>query len=755
MRYLRSSFGAHLSREPPGLFRPGWFSAGFNFCHTPFLASRSIFSSASPGSPAAQAALISSMNTLQQSIAALSTHLLPAAAASRVAPASRTAPALTSSEQPNQQLLQGAFSLAEARPGSSQGQPYVPAHAHVSARLRSKILQGQNINLVSMLLPSPVVDRQVATSSDFTAVFRTADPRLSRDLAIGEFVAAFGVYRDVICSVYPERRVELDSYLALTADLNLKYGRSLFYQYHKAFSSKAASVRTQSGVFLNWFVLDTELLVMLTHATPFFSCSAVGHRSALCPTIPLSRPRPLPQPARSTVNNPPTDRYGRKVEVFNDKPICNNFNRSRLILDLSAPHCGPHPSINSLIPKTPFSLSYASVDHAISLIKTAGRNAWLAKADISDAFKIMPVHPSQWHLLGAKWDGAFYFAVRLSFGCRSSPSLFDNLSEALCWVLLNVIRIPAVLHLLDDFLLVDAPSPSPGTSLARLRQLFLRVGVPLSEEKTVGPATRLEFLGITLDSDLMIASLPEDKLARIREFSQAYVSAEFVSKRQLLSLLGHLNFAIRIIPQGRSFISRLLDLANSVPSLLDRVSLDDGCRSDLVFWSKLLSEWNGISFFYDDVVLSADSLRFFTDAAPSSGFGGFFQGCWFADKWPPSFPQTESSAFYEIIPIAAACCLWGHLWRRKRISARCNNLAMVEAINKGRSSVKSIMPYIRRITWQSVTENFILSARHVPGHSNLIADALSRSKFQVFRRLCPSAESSPIQCLDLEDLALH
>ncbi|XP_014832845.1 PREDICTED: uncharacterized protein LOC106910690 [Poecilia mexicana] len=246
--------------------------------------------------------------------------------------------------------------------------------------------------------------------------------------------------------------------------------------------------------------------------------------------------------------------------------------KKRLILDLSAPHSGPHASINSLIPKPPFSLFYASVDHAISLIKTAGRRAWLAKADITDAFKIMPVHPSQWHLLGARWEGKYYFFVRLTFGCRSSPHLFNTLSEALCWILLNVSRLPSVLHLLDDFLLIDSPS-SPPTSLQTLKDLFLRVGVPLSREKTLGPSTKLEFLGINLDSDQMLASLPEDKLARIRQISRSHLSSSVLSKRVLLSLLGHLNFAMRIIPQGRSFISRLLDLANSVPHLLDQVSL--------------------------------------------------------------------------------------------------------------------------------------------------------------------------------------
>lgn len=428
--------------------------------------------------------------------------------------------------------------------------------------------------------------------------------------------------------------------------------------------------------------------------------------------------------------------------------------KKRLILDLSAPHSGSHPSINSLIPKPPFSLFYATVAHAIALIKKAGPGAWLAKADITDAFKILPVHPSQWHLLGAKWDEKFYFFVRLTFGCRSSPSLFNSFSEALCWILLNVVKLPSVLHLLDDFLLIDPPHPFP-RSLSKLKDLFLRVGVPLSEEKTVGPRKKLEFLGITLDSEKMVASLPADKLARIREISQAHLSSSTLSKRQLLSLLGHLNFAMRIIPQGRSFISRLLDLANSVPSLFDRIVLDDGCRSDLVFWSSLLNSWNGISFFYDDVILSADSAQFYTDAAPSAGYGGYFQGSWFAEKWPLSVPRSKSSAFYEIVPIATACCLWGSQWKRKHIVAFCDNAAVVEAISKGRSSSKSIMPFLRRITWQSVINNFILSARHIPGHSNAIADALSRLQFQTFRRLCPSADLLPTPVPSFENLILN
>ena len=88
---------------------------------------------------------------------------------------------------------------------------------------------------------------------------------------------------------------------------------------------------------------------------------------------------------------------------------------------------------------------------------------WLRKADITDAFKVMPLHLSQWHLFGIKWRSQMYFYARLAFGCRQKlfgcrPRIFYTMSEALCWVLLNVHRLPFVLHLLDDFLVVDFSS---------------------------------------------------------------------------------------------------------------------------------------------------------------------------------------------------------------------------------------------------------------------------------------------------------
>ncbi len=125
--------------------------------------------------------------------------------------------------------------------------------------------------------------------------------------------------------------------------------------------------------------------------------------------------------------------------------------KKHLIIDLSAPHNSPFPSINSLIPLDEFSLKYHDIDHAIDMLKIVGHGAWMAKIDITSAFKVMPIHPDSWHLFGLRWNGKFYFSVRLTFGCKSSPKIFDMLSEAVCWILSNNYAIPHLIHLLYDF----------------------------------------------------------------------------------------------------------------------------------------------------------------------------------------------------------------------------------------------------------------------------------------------------------------
>ena len=74
----------------------------------------------------------------------------------------------------------------------------------------------------------------------------------------------------------------------------------------------------------------------------------------------------------------------------------------RSFLHLSYP---PGESVNDFIDKDTSSLQYVTIERVIHHIKRLGPGCLLSKVDIEAPFRITPVHPSDWHLLGMKWNG--------------------------------------------------------------------------------------------------------------------------------------------------------------------------------------------------------------------------------------------------------------------------------------------------------------------------------------------------------------
>ena len=76
----------------------------------------------------------------------------------------------------------------------------------------------------------------------------------------------------------------------------------------------------------------------------------------------------------------------------------------RVIHDLSSPD---GESVNDGIPREDFSPEYATVDMAIShnnIIMAVGPGAYLTKVDVRNAFRLCPVRPADWFLLGIYWE---------------------------------------------------------------------------------------------------------------------------------------------------------------------------------------------------------------------------------------------------------------------------------------------------------------------------------------------------------------
>ena len=314
-----------------------------------------------------------------------------------------------------------------------------------------------------------------------------------------------------------------------------------------------------------------------------------------------------------------------------------------IIMDLSSPHGS---SINDFIPKDDYMLHYASFDEALTLVARYGQKALMAKLDIKHAFHLCPVRLEDRELLGIHWQGKLSIDLRLPFGLRSSPYLFNCLADAFEWILKNNYRIQDLMHYLDDCLTVGpAHSSVCAHNVKTILHVASQVGIPLAPNKLEGSTTHLVFLVILIDTNSMETSLPDDKLHELISELQSWSTCNKCLKRELLFLIGKLNFASRIIPAGRIFLRCLIDLSTSARLPHHHVTMNHEARRDIAWWLRFLPSWNSRAIIPDPHWNKSPDLELFTDASGSLGYGIFYMGHWLANPCPPPPPNSGTDQF--------------------------------------------------------------------------------------------------------------
>lgn len=396
-------------------------------------------------------------------------------------------------------------------------------------------------------------------------------------------------------------------------------------------------------------------------------------------------------------------------------------------------------SINDGIPREFTSVHYATVDDAIRLIRKTGRGCAMAKTDIQSAFRIIPVHPSDYNLLGFKWRNEWYIDRCLPMGCASSCKIFELFSTSLEWVARNKLNISGIIHILDDFLIVAQSLSVCKSQLVSFLTLCGEIGVPMSPEKTEGPSHILCFAGIELDCCKFEARLPREKIDKCLQAIETSIRKRKITLRDLQSLIGLLNFACTVIMPGRVFLRRLINLTIGVKRPYYKISLNNEVRRDLLVWKQFLDTYNGKTMFLQEAWLSSDVLKFYTDAAQSLGYGIIFNRKWAYGEWPDRW-KNKNIAILELFPIVLGLALWHDELANKKILFYTDNESVVQVINNQTSKDQSLLSLVRFLVLTCLKHNILFRARHIRGRDNTLADRLSRLQVDMFRELAPDAE---------------
>ncbi len=210
----------------------------------------------------------------------------------------------------------------------------------------------------------------------------------------------------------------------------------------------------------------------------------------------------------------PTTEGLYRCSRFGVIPKSSQPGKWRLIIDLSHPEGG---CVNEGIRANLCSLVYCSIDNAVDVILDLGQGSLLAKMDLKSAYRNV-------------WSTRRTNTV-LPFGLQSAPKIFTALADGLIWMMGH----NGAIHYLDDYLFFGRA----GALQVALR-VCEEVGMPVAVHKTEGPSTALVFLGILIDTVKMEIRLPADKLARLQLLINQWSAKTVCTKRDLLSLLGHL-----------------------------------------------------------------------------------------------------------------------------------------------------------------------------------------------------------------------
>ena len=158
-----------------------------------------------------------------------------------------------------------------------------------SPQIRRDIISGKDINLAALLIPGYRGElennRHLVQGDEVIALRPLSDSRLQKSITLPEFIMAFAVFKNVMTEAYPIRRPELDAYERDIIEMAQRYPGLVFYEYHRAFSARAAALLQNFNQKINWAIRDTKLYASIfsgMKGNVCAICTSMMHSTEFC-----------------------------------------------------------------------------------------------------------------------------------------------------------------------------------------------------------------------------------------------------------------------------------------------------------------------------------------------------------------------------------------------------------------------------------------------------------------------------------------
>ena len=400
-------------------------------------------------------------------------------------------------------------------------------------------------------------------------------------------------------------------------------------------------------------------------------------------------------------------------------------NMKRIIMDLSTP--GGH-SVNDGINKHYYcgkeiKLQYPTVDTLAKRIFDIGKSCRIFKKDLSHAFRLLPLCPGSYSYICMKWSDLYYVDKSMPMGLVSAAFCCQSVTSAIVHIHKNMNFW--LCNYLDDFGSGEHETVV-WKSYNVLENLLRDLGATEALEKSVPPSTRMEFLGNTLDTQKQTIEVSEERRNELLQLLLKFIQLEVVSKKELQSLIGKLNFVTNCIKAGRVFLKRLIACMTTMPEH-GKHKLDEECKKDIRWWIDFLPSFKGESIIWL-LDLAAVDLNIATDASLDAAGGIWLEGKeYFHTRFNPIITSKTTNIMQrEMLAVLWALSLWAQHLTNKVIRISTDNKGTLWAINRGSTKDAYMLKCLREIIRICAEYSILLKAEYIESKSNTLPDCLSR-----------------------------
>ena len=229
------------------------------------------------------------------------------------------------------------------------------------------------------------------------------------------------------------------------------------------------------------------------------------------------------------------------------------------------------------------------MEHLETALALVDEGCYMASIDLRHAYYSCPVKSRDRDFLQFKFEGVRYRYRVMPNGLCSAPRYFTRIMKAVTTFLRSRYNI-ALTSFLDDTLLVPRRESHLVWAIWLASETFKGLGFTIHDKKSIlVPTTRIQHLGVVIDSVKMTVTLPEDNTNRLLATCQDVLHAKTLPIRGVAGLIGMLHATRFANPHAALFL-KVLDrekvkaLARNRGNFDRHMALSQKACRDICWW---------------------------------------------------------------------------------------------------------------------------------------------------------------------------